>query len=100
MENNCLPSHKFVFFVGLLSLIGPVAAYAYVGPGAGLTMLGALWAVIAAIVLALFGLFLWPVRAFLARRNQDSFENDESGLEQPELEQPTVEEPADSVDAK
>ena len=41
----------------------PHAAAAYVGPGAGLTMLGALWAVIAALVFALAGLIIWPIRA-------------------------------------
>jgi uncharacterized membrane protein len=33
-------------------------------------MLGALWAVIAAILFALVGLVWWPVRAMLRRRKQ------------------------------
>ena len=48
----------------------PHAAAAYVGPGAGLTMLGALWAVIAAVVFALAGLVIWPVRAMRRRRRE------------------------------
>jgi hypothetical protein len=43
-------------------------AQAYFGPGAGITMLGALWAVILAIVLALGGVLLWPIRALILRR--------------------------------
>ena len=43
-------------------------AVAYVGPGAGLTMLGALWAVIAAVALVLVGIVIWPVRLYLRRR--------------------------------
>lgn len=43
-------------------------AMAYIGPGAGISMLGALWAVIAGIVLALAGLLIWPIRALLRRR--------------------------------
>ena len=43
-------------------------ALAYVGPGAGLTMLGALWAVIAAVALVLVGIVIWPVRIHLRRR--------------------------------
>lgn len=45
-------------------------ALAYVGPGAGITMLGALWAVVAALAMVLFGLGLWPVRAFLRYRRR------------------------------
>jgi uncharacterized membrane protein len=45
-------------------------ALAYVGPGAGITMLGALWAVIAAILLALGGLIWWPLRTIRRRRKQ------------------------------
>ena len=48
----------------------PHAAAAYVGPGAGLTMLGALWAVIAAVLFALAGLVIWPIRAMRRRRKQ------------------------------
>jgi hypothetical protein len=49
---------------------GPAAAY--VGPGAGLSMLGALWAVVAAVGIALFGIVLWPVRALIRRRKRAS----------------------------
>lgn len=47
--------------------------FAYVGPGAGLGMLGALFAVFAVILLALLGPILYPIRLFLRwyrRRNQ------------------------------
>ena len=43
------------------------AAFAYVGPGAGLTMIGALWAVILAVFMALFFVVAWPVRRMLRR---------------------------------
>ena len=56
---------------GGVAVVGlPHAAAAYVGPGAGLTMLGALWAVIAAVVFALAGLVIWPVRAMRRRRRE------------------------------
>lgn len=42
-------------------------AEAYVGPGAGITMLGALWAVIAAVLFALGGLMIWPIRVLRRR---------------------------------
>jgi membrane protein implicated in regulation of membrane protease activity len=43
----------------------PATAFAYVGPGAGLTMLGALWAVLLALFAAMFFLVAWPVRRML-----------------------------------
>lgn len=41
---------------------------AYIGPGAGLTVLGAVWAVLAAVGLAVLGILLWPLRMLLRRR--------------------------------
>lgn len=46
----------------------PTAAMAYVGPGAGLSLLGALWALIAAVGVALFFVVAWPVRKMLRKR--------------------------------
>ena len=44
-------------------------AMAYVGPGAGLTLLGALWGLIVAVVVSLGFVLLWPIRR-LMRRNR------------------------------
>lgn len=52
--------------VGLL----PTAAFAYVGPGAGLSLLGALWALLVAVGLAVAFIVAWPVRRMLRRRKQ------------------------------
>ena len=49
-----------------LTASGP--ALAYIGPGAGITMLGALWGVIVAVVLAIGAVLFWPIRALLRRR--------------------------------
>lgn len=51
-----------------LTLSGP--AMAYIGPGAGITMLGALWGVIVAVVLAIGAVLFWPIRALLRRKKQ------------------------------
>ncbi len=37
-------------------------AAAYIGPGAGLSMLGAFWGLVVAVLAALSFLLLWPVR--------------------------------------
>jgi membrane protein implicated in regulation of membrane protease activity len=44
-------------------------AFAYVGPGAGLTLLGALWGLVVAVVLSVGFILLWPIRR-LMRRNK------------------------------
>lgn len=44
------------------------AAQAYVGPGAGLSLLGALWGVVAAIGAALLFIVMWPIRRMMRRR--------------------------------
>jgi hypothetical protein len=45
-------------------------AAAYIGPGAGITMLGALWGVIVAIALALGAVLFWPIRILLRKRRK------------------------------
>ncbi len=54
--------------ITFLILALPTLSLAYVGPGAGITFLGALWAVITAIVLAIGGFLVWPIRAYIRRR--------------------------------
>jgi type VI protein secretion system component VasK len=63
------PSVVLALAVGLI-VAAPDLAHAYIGPGAGVTVLGALWAVIVAVVLALAGLLLWPIRVMMRRRKQ------------------------------
>jgi len=48
----------------LAALLLPCApACAYIGPGAGLSVLGSLWAVLVGIALAVFAILSWPIRA-------------------------------------
>jgi hypothetical protein len=47
-------------------------ALAYVGPGAGLTLLGALWGLVVAVVLSLGFILMWPLRR-LMRRNKRAY---------------------------
>ena len=51
---------------GLTFGAGP--ALAYIGPGAGLSLLGALWGVIAAVAAALLFLLLWALRRMMRRK--------------------------------
>lgn len=52
--------------IGLLAISGPAAAY--VGPGAGLTLLSALWGLLAAVLAALAFVIIWPIRRWRRRR--------------------------------
>lgn len=52
----------------LLALGVTESALAYVGPGAGLSLLGALWGLLLAVVAALGFIVLWPLRRMLKRR--------------------------------
>jgi len=45
-------------------------AYAYIGPGAGLGMIGSLIAIIVAIVIIFLGLIIYPIRYLLKRRSR------------------------------
>lgn len=57
----------------------PLAAEAYVGPGAGLSLLTALWGIIAAIGMALFFVIMWPIRRMRRRRKAEAAGAAESG---------------------
>ena len=48
-------------------LCGAAPAAAYVGPGAGLSALGAVWGLVAALGTALAFVLLWPIRALVRR---------------------------------
>jgi hypothetical protein len=71
---------RFAGFV-VVAVTQSEVALAYVGPGAGVTMLGALWAVVAGILLGIAGLLIWPIRAFLHRRKAAQTPN--TGSESP-----------------
>ena len=60
---------KLSLLVGMLAAVGfSMSAQAYVGPGAGLSLLGALWALLIAIFAAVGFIFAWPVRKWLRKR--------------------------------
>jgi len=60
--------------LSLCALLGALLwsghALAYIGPGAGITVLGALWGVVVAIFLAIGAVLFWPVRILFRRRKR------------------------------
>ena len=53
--------------VALLYLMAPATASAYVGPGSGMTAIGAALAFVASIILAIIGFVWYPVKRLLRR---------------------------------
>lgn len=53
--------------VAVVALLSSAPAFAYIGPGAGVSFLGSLWALLVGIVLALGAVLFWPIR-YLIRR--------------------------------
>lgn len=51
----------------LVLLVFSSSAFAYIGPGAGVSFLGSVWAVLAGIVLALLAILIWPIRYAIRR---------------------------------
>ena len=51
----------------LLAVGGALPAAAYVGPGAGLSLLGAFWGLLLAVAAALGFVILWPLRRLFRR---------------------------------
>ena len=51
-----------------VGLCAATTVEAYVGPGAGISVIGALIGLVSAIFLALFAVLRWPIKRYLARR--------------------------------
>lgn len=65
MRNMCA-----VLVIAILALTVSHAALAYVGPGAGLSLLGALWGLLAAVGAALAFVIFWPLRQLRKRTRE------------------------------
>jgi len=55
-------------------------AAAYIGPGAGLSLLGAFWGLLLAVVAALGFVILWPLRRMFRRARAPQSESARSAL--------------------
>jgi len=59
----------------LFSIVSPTA-FAYIGPGAGISVLGSLLGILGTIVVAIGAILFWPVRKFLKRKKQKASANE------------------------
>lgn len=63
------------FSLVLLAIAGVLAAplaYGYIGPGAGISVLGGIVSVVVGLFLAIGAILLWPIRRALKRRRARS----------------------------
>jgi hypothetical protein len=54
----------------VLLLLATLSAHAYVGPGAGLGVIGAFLGMLLTVILAIAGLVWYPVKRLLRKRSQ------------------------------
>ena len=71
------------WLLAVMFCIAPLtAAQAYVGPGAGLSLLGALWGLVAALGAAVLFVVLWPIRRARRQRKLAAEANQASKAEE------------------
>ena len=76
----CLKSKVFShqIMVVLAGLIFSSPVLAYIGPGAGLSAIGSVLALVGAVLLMILGFVWYPVKRLLARRKQESLPAEEA----------------------
>lgn len=60
--------------LGLICLLFAVTASAYVGPGAGLSAIGTVLALIVAVIVAILGFFWYPIKRLMNRNKEPSLD--------------------------
>jgi hypothetical protein len=61
-----------------VSLVLCAPAFAYIGPGAGISVLGSLLGILSTIVLAIGAILFWPIRKLIKRRKSATTAEPES----------------------
>jgi ABC-type sulfate transport system permease component len=57
----------FDLCLGIALTTAAASTMAYIGPGSGISLLGGLWGVLVAIVLAVGAVLIWPIRYVFRR---------------------------------
>jgi len=81
-----MQARPYFLFSLLIVALTPSLSFAYVGPGAGLTMLGSLWGLILAVVFIIFGLLILPIKIMRnkMKKKQEAEEQADDGKQQKE----------------
>jgi hypothetical protein len=69
--NKILPGSLALLFVAAGVTLTPDVAWAYLGPGAGLGMIGSLIGVVVVVVISVLGLIIYPLRVLRKRRTRN-----------------------------
>ena len=69
--NKILPGILALLFVAAGVTLTPDVAWAYLGPGAGLGMIGSLIGVVVVVVISVLGLIIYPLRMLRKRRTRN-----------------------------
>ena len=77
----CRISVGLVFFILFMGVTMVETADAYVGPGAGLSVIGTVLALVAAFFLAIIGFIWYPVKRLLQKRNGAAAHSDTTAAE-------------------
>ena len=57
-----------VILVAFTLLLTAGTAHAYIGPGAGISVLGSLLGILTTVLVAIGAILLWPLRTYMKRR--------------------------------
>lgn len=57
----------YIRLIAVATFLISAPALAYIGPGSGISLLGGLWGVLVAIVLAIGAILIWPIRYMFRR---------------------------------
>lgn len=68
---------RYLSGILVMSLGLPGVAFAYVGPGAGISMLGALWGLIIGVLMAVGVILFWPIRMMIRKAKAKKAGSDE-----------------------
>ncbi len=63
-----------ILIILLLLAVSP-GALAYIGPGAGISVLGSLLGILGTIVVAIGAIIFWPIRKLMKRKKQAKVES-------------------------
>lgn len=74
MKNNTIKKYwlELIAVLAITTTMFPITAYAYIGPGAGLSAIGSVLALIGAILLAILGFIWFPVKRLLKKIKKKS----------------------------
>lgn len=78
MKNFSVFAFALIFTLGLAQ-----DAFAYIGPGAGLSMLGAFWGLVIAVLAALSFLLLWPIRRMFKKSSANNASTEADAQDKP-----------------